>query len=296
MTATIINLSSLIAMPKPYLERINTVIDALSVLCKKYNKPDLCHAMLFANSFGSKAWLLMRYLNFKPSIIDPYKLGDIDTEQFLNKLLEQFSFLKDVELDEQDKQALGRLGPTTWAYQHNVANKEAKALLELAWNDLIKLDDKYLRRISNVVDSANRKNPVFLIANTNELNIHHFLYLLRENGYDLKQSLDTSLKHQKQPLEVLPNVFLCLSYQYHASKLSGQLDDEATEKDPMLKQVIVHDAQGFTHGDMMQLCFVSDYPAEQNVVSELGVPKINIKSSEEYFQGEKVFEKAQAVI
>lgn len=144
-------------------------------------------------------------------LIQPYKLGAINTEQFLQNLLQIFPFLRDVAAEYEPM--VGLNGGES--YSHEVA----LSLLENAWNELIDLDDTRFSRFPALVTQS-QKEPIYLISNTNELNVLKILRLLRTQnpGIAFKIPLDLSVRESKEPIEIAPNIFLCLSYRYQLFK------------------------------------------------------------------------------
>ena len=135
------------------------------------------------------------YLKYK-SHIEPYKLGKINTKQFLENLSELFPFIKDIDEPGREK------------------------LLADAWSSSIKLGPTTEDRFRMLVDIAAADKQVYLISNTNELDVRTILNLLQEKHSELEwyKEIDISVTSSKEPIKILDNVYLCLSYRYGAFK------------------------------------------------------------------------------
>jgi hypothetical protein len=174
---------------------INETVSAFVKLCNEHSQGCLQRMPRFFQNGTNYAWVMAQYkLNYK-SLIEPYKLGNITTEQFLHNLTEIFYFMKDIDAGYRN------------------------ALLIDAWNASIKMSEFTQDRLSRLVEKA-ESEPVFLIANTNELNVKAVLDLFKQKYPNLQfnNGFDVSIKESKEPIEILPNIFLCLSYRYKSFK------------------------------------------------------------------------------
>ncbi|MDI1351912.1 MAG: hypothetical protein PSV35_03940, partial [bacterium] len=144
-------------------------------------------------------------------LIQPYKLGAINTEQFLQNLLQIFPFLRDVAAEQEAM--VGLNGGQSYSHEFSLS------LLENAWNEIIDLDETRLSRFPSLV-AQSQAEPVYLISNTNELNVLKILRLLKEQNPDItfNTPIDLSVQESKKPIEIAPNIFLCLSYRYQLFK------------------------------------------------------------------------------
>lgn len=129
----IVNLSTIHKL-KPILEVLNQFTD----LHSKY-------ANSWLGKWYSKAWVALKYLPMTLSIND-YKLGKIDTNNFINKLQDIFYFIPD---DEKPRE-----------------------LLAAAWNSLIEWDADAAEKLKSLVD---KNKPIYFISNTNPLNINKII-------------------------------------------------------------------------------------------------------------------------
>ena len=118
-------------------------------------------------------------------LIQPYKLGAINTEHFLENLLQIFPFLRDVAAEQEATVGLNE----GESYSHEFA----LSLLENAWNEIIDLDETRVSRFPTLV-AQSQAEPIYLISNTNELNVLKILRLLKKQNPDItfKTPIDLS--------------------------------------------------------------------------------------------------------
>ena len=137
----IINLSSL-----HRLLPISNGVDAFAQLCDRYSHGyfSCCCPSMFTK-LTNKAWVAWKYSQHLKTVINPYKLGELTTEQFLNRMLNIFSFLEDDNL-KYPNEVIGELwkDKNSFISLRNVVNKTdlsnrliALVLLEKAWNAII---------------------------------------------------------------------------------------------------------------------------------------------------------------
>ncbi len=173
---------------------IDETVAAFVKICNQYSGGCLQSMPGFFQNWTNYAWVTAKYQLNYTSLIEPYKLGKITTDQFLDNLSKIFYFMKDIDKSERH------------------------SILADAWNASIKLSEKTEDRLSLILEEA-KSQPVYLISNTNELNINAIFALFKKHNPDVDfKNLDTSIKDSKEPIEILPNVYLCLSYRYGAFK------------------------------------------------------------------------------
>ncbi|ARG97153.1 hypothetical protein [Legionella micdadei] len=224
----IINLSTIHAYS------IDETVSAFAKICNKYSRGCLqCTPHFFRNG-TNYLWVMAQYKWHYKSLIEPYKLGRISTEQFLDNLAQIFYFLNGMDIDRRNN------------------------LLREAWNASIQMNEMTRERFVQVMEMA-KTEPVYLISNTNELNIQAVLDCFRQNFPELSfnERIDTNIKDDKNPVEILPNVFLCLSYRYKAFKT------EYPTTGNLLEELIQHTGRHVT--------VVSQYENDLKKASELGV-------------------------
>ena len=179
---------------------IDDTIAAFVTICNQHNRGCLRRMPGFFQNFTNDAWVKLQLKLNYASVIEPYKLGKINTEQFLDKLAEIFNFM-----DTMDE-------------------AERTSLLITAWNSSIKITEKTKGRFAHILDSA-KEEPVYLISNTNELNVRAILDLFKEKypALPFNENIDISMKYSQEPVELLPNIYLCLSYRFGVFKTEGLL-------------------------------------------------------------------------
>lgn len=220
---------------------IKEIIAAFAQICKEYSRgcfeciPGLFHL----TNYG---WVTLKYqINYK-SLIEPYRLGKLSTEEFLDNLTEILYFLCDMDKEERN------------------------SILAEAWNASIKLSEKTQDRLSLLVEEA-KTQPVYLISNTNELNVNAILDLFKQNNPDLKfKEVDTSIKDSKEPIEILPNIYLCLSYRYGAFK------EETVTTMSLLEHLSTQCSKPIT--------LVSQFPGDRKKGEQLG---LEVWDAEEFY-------------
>lgn len=174
---------------------IDKTVAAFVQICNQHSKGCLQSMPRFFQNWTNYAWVMAVYKANYSALIEPYKLGKISTPAFLERLSKIFYFLQDMDKKTRD------------------------SLLAHAWNASIKLGEKTQDRLSQLVEQA-KTQPVYLISNTNELNVNAVLALFKEGNPDLKfnEMMDTRIMDSKEPIEILPNIYLCLSYRFGAFK------------------------------------------------------------------------------
>lgn len=211
-------------------------------LCNKYSEGCLQCTPGFFQTGTNYAWVMAQYQWHYKSLIEPYRLGHITTDKFLDNLAKIFYFMDDFPGKER--------------------------LLTRAWNASIKLSDTTQDRFLQLVKHAEHQ-PVYLISNSNELNVEAILSLFLHHHPELEfnRDIDTTIKYSTKPVEILPNVFLCLSYRYNTFKT-----------DHLLEQLV----QG---QDVADITVVSQYADDLKKAQQLGIDDIQ---SPDWFYGEQV--------
>ena len=278
---TIVNLSSLHS-----LRSIKTGVDAFVELCDRYSKTGCfsCCPSLFTK-LSNTAWVMYFYQQNLSTLINPYKLGQINTHQFLEKILRIFNFLDDdtIIFDKNDRDRivsnknnfLSTKGISTLS-DRNIA----LALLEEAWNAIIEFSDADAVKFDYVL-SESKKEPIYLISNTNELNVHKILCLLKQKFPQITfNDVDLSVNSEgnNEFLEVAPNIFLCLSYKTHLFKTTSE-NKESQATTPSLLRHLVNKLQS----DKSNIKVVSQYGKDLEEASRLDIPQSNLFSAESYY-------------
>jgi hypothetical protein len=174
---------------------INETVGAFAQICNQHSNACLKNMPGFFQTLTNYAWVTAQLHTNYASLIEPYKLGKINTEQFLDNLSQILYFLNDTDKSERN------------------------LLLAKAWSSSIKLSLNTQDRLSILVEKSTHE-PVYLISNTNELDVRAILNLFQKNHPDLEwnKEADISITNSNEPINIIPNVYLCLSYRYGAFK------------------------------------------------------------------------------
>jgi hypothetical protein len=229
---------------------IDETVAGFVKLCNKYSHGCLQSMPRFFQNGTNYMWVMAQYhLNYK-SLIEPYKLGDISTAQFLDNLTEIFYFMKDLDADVRNN------------------------LLTEAWNASIKISENTQDRLNQLVIKA-KSEPVYLISNTNELNVQAIFNLFKEQYPELKfkEGINISIKNDKEPVEILPNIFLCLSYRYKTFKT------ENLTTVSLLEELV-------KHNEGQDITVVSQFAGDLKKAEQLGIT--NIQKAEDFFLSETI--------
>lgn len=175
---------------------ISETLGAFVSLCDTYSNgclkgfPGIYHMTNYAWVYGQFK------LNYS-TLIEPYKLGKISSEEFIGNLAKIFYFMD------------------------NLTEENRNALLIDAWNKSIKITEHTESRFSFLAEKA-QAEPVYIISNTNELDAIAILALIKKYNplLKFKDPINISIEASNQPVEIAPNMFLCLSYRYGAFKES----------------------------------------------------------------------------
>ncbi|MFN3234641.1 MAG: hypothetical protein ACE365_04435 [Gammaproteobacteria bacterium] len=281
----IINLSCLF--------KLNSVYDVtanFAELCDKYSQPSWFSTCCFGffQRPTNLAWVMWQYTANLETVINPYKRGEITTEEFLIKFLDIFSFLlrNDLEITQEDIARIN-LQEESYFVLQDKANAEEdleksdylKALIEEAWNSIVELSSEN-KIIFETIFS--RDDPVYLVSNTNELNVFKILRLLQSHYPNVEwfENVDVSVPEapDKTPLQIAPNIYLCLSYRWGEFKYQGEnLDKIKLHTTPgLLRDLICElDEQNFQREEFH---IISQYPRDIKVATDLGVRNCHLYS------------------
>jgi len=215
------------------------------------------------HSMSSYAWVLWKYRNIDKTCIQPYKLGKMDSDQFLQELATIFDFVDEEKL--------------------TLTGKSKLDLLEEAWNAAIGLDDNVVSRFSALIERA-KTELVYLVSNTNPLNVKSvFEHFKQQNPNILFINFD--LKHQQNntPIEIMPNVYLCPSYAFQCFKTSEQ---NALLTPPSTMSLIEYVIKDILKSPLSEIKVVSQYDGDLKEAEKLGIPCENIHHAHVYFQND----------
>lgn len=184
--------------------------------------------------------------NYK-ALIEPYKLGKITTNAFLDNLATIFYFLSEVPRETRDE------------------------ILSSAWNSSISLDDETEKRILLIIEKS-KTQPVYLVLNTNELNMMAILKIFQERfPAKCREGIDISIKDSQEPVEVMPNIYLCLSYRYCAFK-------DGNNSTASLLEQLHHKLPG-------EMSVVSQFQPDLDKAKEMGVDYVE---ADDFYTSNKV--------
>lgn len=228
---------------------INEIISAFVKLCNQYSQGCLQCMPGFFQTGTNTGWVTFKYKWHYKSLIEPYRLGKIETPEFLDNIGEILYFMKDLPREERNH------------------------LFISAWNASIKMEHTQ-DRLRELVERAETEK-VYLISNTNELNVQAILALFKKEYPDLKfaEEIDISIKDSHEPVEILPNIYLCLSYRFQTFK-----SENVTTTVSILEELVT------TNPDE-EFTVVSQYSGDLNKAKELGIS--DIQKAEEFYSSER---------
>lgn len=180
--------------------------------------------------------------------INNYKLGKITTEEFKREMLKAFDFLQ---------------------------NKEnAQQLLIDAWNKIIDFDPAHDEKIKSLFEKAKQEEAkVFIVSNTNELNVRKILgHFYTIGGVAWNNTPNISCEKSPIPIQLTEdgNICLCLSYRYGEFK-SPELQQTLPAGTPSLLQHIVRNLKdmGYTESNIK---VISQFSGDMQEAKTLGLP------------------------
>lgn len=265
----IVNLSSIHT-----LHTTSKGVDAFVQLCNKYSAGCFSSCPTLFKSWSNYAWVMYQYSMNDKQLIQPYKLGAINTGQFLQNLLKIFPFLSDVAAEHEFMIRLNE--------GESYSDEFALSLLENAWNEIIDLDESRVSRFPKLV-AQSQAEPIYLISNTNELNVLKILRLLKRKNPDIafNTPLDLSVKESKEPIEIAPNIFLCLSYRYQLFKtVSENRSANPHSTVSLLNHLVKEQLSGVATSDIR---VVSQFSGDLAEAAKLGIPADNAFHADKFF-------------
>lgn len=254
---------------------ISTSVRAFAQLCNNYSTGCLTCCPSFFQSGTNFAWVMYQYQTKYKALIEPYKLGKITSRQFLANLLTIFDFLDDDDFVCSVSDSV-KIADCSYREEANLA------LLENAWNAIIGLEDDRVARFATLAERA-EEEPVYLISNTNELNVNKIIQLLQSKNPGIHfNQIDCSVVDDKQPIEIAPNIFLCLSYRYQLFKTDSQTRVATNSHSTMsLLRYLVEEQ--LPASDRESIHVISQYPADLEEAIKLGIAPANTHQDSNYF-------------
>jgi hypothetical protein len=208
-------------------------------LCNLHSK-NRCCSFFGLNNY---LWVLKQFYS-NQSLINDYKLGKITDDQFLDAVLDIFSFLK-----------------------NNKKVDNPKKLLADAWNDLIIWDEESTAHLKQLLRQAQQGKTVFLMSNTNPLNMARILYFFEKACPEIHWNQEAlGSDRANEPLALAPNIYLCLSYKYGLFK-------EGTPG--LLRSIVAQQADPSS-----EITVVSQFPKDLEVAASL---KLSAQSGTDFY-------------
>lgn len=286
-SATIINLSCLqrpIRQTNFGFASIPTKgVNAFVELCQVFSRPRVYCGMNFS-SISNPLWVAYQYTLKLPQIINPYKLGNITSSQFIQNLRQTFSFITHDSL--KTDRAGGLIDEIKQNHHHYLTlksehgasyspDKLIDALIERAWNALIEIDDIDGKHLNQIYRQARANQPIYLISNTNELNVHVILSKLADACDQKVEASQSVNRHGLNMIQLFKNkpVFLVPSY------LNHQFKADANSTPGLMRTVI--DKLALQPGNTK---VVSQYQGDLSQAAALGVPEANRLGADQYFE------------
>jgi hypothetical protein len=138
----------------------------------------------------NKAWVVCQLNKHNKTLIEPYKLGQITTSKFLRQLSLIFDFLPPMAQTEKD------------------------AILIHAWNQSIKANAETRGRLALLINKAlSAKEPVYLVSNTNELNMREVAKILKAENANLNVEALFAGGAKQSGVKLANNFYFLGSYQ-----------------------------------------------------------------------------------
>lgn len=303
----IANLSSLHT-----LHPINTSVKAFTELCNRYS-PDwqitryaksLDYCLCNMGFFGASAKWVERTLNWGwvvgnnlvnhylgKAIIDSYKLGKIDTAQFLRELLNIFNFMldkntrfKEADVDRIWNQRAYLISLRGELTKESLSHQQiASALIEDAWNTMIDYKNEDEAKLNQLIQQRKSdKDEIYFISNTNELQVSKIMYLLRQHHPQIKwnEKIDVSSIKNDEPIEIAPGIYLYLSYRVGAYKTTQDNMAASITSTPALLRSLVDKLKC----DKSEIQVISQFAKDLAEAEGMGIPPQNTYHAKDFYQ------------
>ncbi|MGE3920942.1 MAG: hypothetical protein AB7F64_08465 [Gammaproteobacteria bacterium] len=234
----VVNLSSIIQLGKIFPDGIQAFV----TLCDESPGWFASYPGLFRMT--NYAWVSFQCYRHTKTI-DDYKKELMNTDQFINELLNIFYFLKD--------------------------KTDGRQLLVNAWNATINWDAESTARVRKLFSQANNL-PIYFISNTNPLNFQKIMEFLRVNISEIQWNENIQIPERQiddpKPVEIAPNIFVCLSFHYGLFKTPG-----------LIENVIDHLGTEIT--------LISQFEDDLKTASILGVSPANIHTAPQFYENSR---------
>lgn len=255
----------------PIIANLSTIIDydleetiqEFVKLSKTYSPSCFCGCPGFFQELNHSSWV--KYQIFmNETLIQNYRLGKLTTMEFICELAYIFSFLKEIE-----EENFPICDPNDY-----LCTLPYHRLLEKAWNASIHISEHKKNRF---IDLVIESKPVYLVANTNELNIFKILKLLKSAhpNFVFSERIDEDILTTNENKRVLLGeqngcpVYFYLSYHCQKFKTTGLIED----------LISTFDAAGIKRDN---ITVVSQHPADLETAEKYDI--INRYRDDEYFR------------
>lgn len=274
------------------LEAIPNVMNRFVAIGEKYSQSifSVCCNPFRQNitPLTNYGWVAWKHKFTMLSEIDQYKLGKRTTDQFLDKLLEVFYFLNDsnffIKRDDKERLDAQRATLVSLSKIRGVPTQRdyARALLEEAWNSLIRFSDNGLGGLAKLFEESSPTNPLYFISNSNHLNIHQTIVLLIQLYPTLDWSPtvfeDIKAGGDNGVVKIASNCYMCLSYTVGAFKTETEMVEQNLGTTPsLLKHLVTSLAL-----DLSTTEVISQYPKDLVEARRLGVDEENCIQAEKF--------------
>lgn len=243
-------------------------IKAFTELCNKYSTGMFsCHETLFRMT--NYAWLQLQLAKHEASLysqarawwdgkkpfIVQYKLGEINTEDFLDKMLDEvFPFMKTIT--------------------EGSSGKSGRELVAEAWNAVVSWDDECSTRLHALLTlAATEGASIHFISNTNPLNMQKNAELLNMHApREFRLNVDTLENHHTNT-----RCSFHTSYGYGAMKTSTPGTPGLVEA--VVQEIRASDATG-------NITLVSQFNGDIQMAEGLKDPALITQRADEFFKAQ----------
>jgi hypothetical protein len=294
---TIINLSALAepvqdtSIPANMLRYVNEnlarqwlSIQAFAKLQSDYAPPSIVSSILCCGMFGmptySYGWILNQ---IDWNLISQYKMGKMKTKEFLNQLLNVFSFLRDTNFSEEikrdlfsDRENLISISDLS-VLEALTPEHIALALLERAWLARMQFSEETDRKTQYFFDE-NTDEPVYIISNSNEMDCRATIKYLKTAYPSLPwlsdQELYSAIQVPNQeinggiPLTRDSRLKLYVSYTHQAFK-TGRADETNMTTDNLLRKLVEQEKI-----DLDQTKLISQWRGDREMAQTLNIREV----------------------
>lgn len=225
---------------------IHKSIDAFAAL---YTQQDQSCCPGFFTNWFNKGWVLLQYHRHKNTLIAAYRRGELNTEQFVGQLFTNL-----------------QVSP------EKITN---------AWTAAISFDEETENKMRHLL-TLTKDEKIYLIANTNEMDLQKIVNWFAQTFSDIRWVMtEDNLNKRNQPIEIAPNIYLCLSCRYGVFKNESPY----LEIPPMLAQLRDQISQSAGH----DMTIVSQYSEDRAFAQKLGM---QCKNPKDFFQIQEHSERA----